>query len=160
DQWTGHQLTINYRIRIETQDSGYPAQHELATAYFPARDYAAGTVMKWRDISPRLGVAYDLFGNGKTALKGSWSRYVNWDATALANAANPGSASGGLLQRTWNDALVCPICIPGDFIPQGDPTNPLANGEIGVSPNANWGAPVFTTRYDPGWSKGGWGVRG
>ena len=159
DQWTINRLTVNYGLRLDTQDSGYPAQHEPATAYFAARDFAAGTVMKWRDVSPRVGVAYDLFGNGKTAVKASWSRYVEWDATALANSANPAQTSGGNLQRTWNDNLVCPTCIPGDYVPQGDPTNPLANGEIGVSPNAKWGTPVLPSRYDPAWSQG-WGQRG
>ncbi len=161
DQWTFRRLTVNYGVRIDTIDTGYPAQHELATAYFPARDFAAGSVVRWRDWSPRLGVSYDLFGNGKTALKASDSRYVNWEATTITNSANPAQASGGSLQRTWNDNLVCPICIAGDFIPQGDPTNPVANGELtGPSPNASWGQPVFTTRYDPTWSQGGWGVRG
>ena len=30
----------------------------------------------FRDLSPRFGVAYDLFGNGRTALKGAVSRYT------------------------------------------------------------------------------------
>jgi hypothetical protein len=161
DQWTARRLTVNYGLRIDTIDSGYPAQHEPATAYFPARDFTAGSVLRWRDWSPRLGVAYDLFGNGRTAVKASYSRYVAAEAQGATNTANPAQASGGTLQRTWNDNLICPICIRGDFIPQGDPTNPVANGELtGPSPNANWGQPVFATRYDPAWSKGGWGVRG
>jgi hypothetical protein len=28
------------------------------------------------DVTPKLGVAYDLFGNGKTALKASLAKYV------------------------------------------------------------------------------------
>jgi hypothetical protein len=153
DQWTVNRLTVNYGVRIDTQDSGYPAQHLPPTAYFSARDFPAGKVIEWRDWSPRLGVAYDLFGNGKTAVKASVSRYVNWDATGLAESANPATTSGGSLSRTWTDAN-------GDFIPQGDPTNPLRNGEIGPSPNANWGTPRLPTRYDPAWSLGRWGVRG
>ena len=32
--------------------------------------------MRWHDLEPRLGVAYDLFGNGKTALKASLNKYL------------------------------------------------------------------------------------
>jgi hypothetical protein len=159
DQWTITRLTVNYGARIDTQDSGYPEQHLPPTAYFGPRDFASGEVIEWRDFSPRLGVAYDLFGNGKTAIKFSLSRYVNWDATGLANSVNPAQTSGGNLQRTWNDNLLCPTCIPGDFVPQGDPTNPVANGEIGPSPNATWGTPTLSERYDPEWANG-WGDRG
>src|SRR5712692_1809528 len=118
DQWTFRRMTTNYGVRIDTENAGYPAQHELATAYFTARDYAAGTAVRWRDWSPRLGVSYDLFGNGKTGVKASASRYVNWDATTVANAVNPANVAGANLTRTWTD-------LNGDFIPQGDPTNPL-----------------------------------
>jgi hypothetical protein len=153
DQWTIRRLTVNYGVRIDTVDTWYPEQHLVPTAYFPARDFPEGDVLRMRDWSPRVGVAYDLFGNGKTAVKASLSRYVNWEAHALTNTVNPAAASAGNLLRTWTDRN-------GDFIPQGDPTNPAINGEIGPSPNARWGTPVLPTRYDPEWAQGGWGVRG
>ena len=50
-------------------------------------------------------------------------------------------------------------CIPGDGVVQGDPTNPLPNGEI-TSPNVTpgFGIPVVTTFFDPEWAFG-WGKR-
>ncbi len=35
-------------------------------------------VMKWSSFSPRLGITYDVFGNGKTALKASFARYTEY----------------------------------------------------------------------------------
>ena len=46
--------------------------------------------MDWKDINPRFGVAYDLFGNGKTALKVSAARGVAGETIATALALNPG----------------------------------------------------------------------
>ena len=34
-----------------------------------ARDYPGAEVLNWKDLSPRLGVVYDLFGTGQTAIK-------------------------------------------------------------------------------------------
>jgi hypothetical protein len=153
DQLTVKRLTVNAGIRLDTLNTSYPAQHEPATAYLPARDFPGGNVLSWRDWSPRLGVSIDLFGSGKTALKASVSRYVIGEAApGYSLTANPAQASAGSLTRTWNDAN-------HDYIPQGDPTNPAANGELGPSPNAAWGSPVFTTHFDPAWARGGFGVR-
>ena len=42
--------------------------------------------------------------------------------------------------------------------PIGDPLNPAANGELGPSPDNNFGKPTTTLRYDPNWASGN-GVR-
>jgi len=160
DQWTVRRLTLNYGARIDTHDAGVPDQQLEPTAYIGARSFPEAKVIRWRDWSPRLGVAYDLFGNGKTAVKASFSRYVVWDSVGFTDRVNPANLSGQSLTRTWNDRLACPTCISGDFIPQGDPTNPLVNGELGPSPNATWGTPRLPARYDPEWAQGGWGKRG
>jgi hypothetical protein len=34
-------------------------------------------IYTWNDLSPRIGITYDLFGNQKTALKASYSRYTD-----------------------------------------------------------------------------------
>jgi hypothetical protein len=155
DQWTVRGLTLNYGLRLDTHDSGYPAESEPATAYFGTRSFPGATVIQWRDWDPRLGVAYDLFGNGKTALKANISRYVTWDGVNLAMNVNPAAVTGGSLTRTWTD-------LNHDFVPQGNPANSQANGELGPSPNGNWGTslpPSSFASYDPAWSHG-WGKRG
>jgi hypothetical protein len=63
----------------------------------------AGTVQNWKDISPRVGFAMDLFGNGRTAIKASWARYVAGQAIAFANQVNPIGALTGTDTRAWRD---------------------------------------------------------
>src|SRR5262249_42862636 len=110
-----------------------------------------------KDINPRLGVAYDLFGTGKTALKATLSRYVNGDTTTLAGAINPIIASVNSVTRTWSDTTY-PVGDPrtGNFLPDCDFLNPLPNGECGVG-NSNFGKLNITTQYDiallNGWFK-------
>ena len=52
-------------------------------------DLCTGEVQNWKDISPRVGFAMDVFGNGRTALKASYARYVAGQAIAFANQVNP-----------------------------------------------------------------------
>ena len=44
----------------------------------------AGEVQNWKDISPRVGFAMDVFGNGRTAVKASIARYVAGQNVAIA----------------------------------------------------------------------------
>lgn len=151
DQWKVQRLTMNLGLRFDSIDTHYPDYHLAATSILPAREFPGADVLRWRDLSPRLGVAYDLFGNGRTAIKASAARYVAAEITDTTRSVDPTRAVGSLT-RSWNDN--------GDFIPQGDPLNPAANGEIGPSPNARYGEPRFALRLDPDYARGGFGSRG
>ncbi len=156
DQWTVKRLTLNLGLRFDSIDIGYPDQFEQATAYFPARQFAAGDLANWKDVSPRSGLSYDLFGNGRTAIKATASRYVASEGPNTLSGSNPANASSGSLTRTLTSV---PPLINGVYVPQGDPTNPEPNGNLGRSPNANWGQSRITTRTDPD-VVNGWGKRG
>ena len=62
-------------------------------------------VPNFKDLSPRLGIAYDLFGNGKTALKATLSRYVQTSTVGFARLLNPLNTSVNSATRSWNDAI-------------------------------------------------------
>src|SRR5262249_19782870 len=127
--------------------TNYPDVHLQATQLLPAREFPGQQVLNWKDLTPRLGFSYDVFGNGKTAVKTSLSHYPLKQATDLDRNVNPAVTPGGTWHRTWHDDN-------RDFIPQGDPLNPAANGELGPSPNNLFGQPKTTLRYDPDFSRG------
>lgn len=162
DQWTLDRLTLNVGVRWDYVDVGYPAGVRPPNQYVTqAFAYPGQTAVTWKDIQPRLGVAYDLFGDGRTAIKASFNRYGKRDSTDWGQNINPGTVNRDST-RSWNDGLTGCLdanCIPGDNIPQGDPTNPLPNGElVGAATNLNWGLPTITRFYDPDWAFG-WGNR-
>jgi hypothetical protein len=118
------------------------------TRWLPvARDYPGADVLDWKDLSPRLGMSWDLFGNGKTAVKATFNRYVLQEGKLQTTAVHPVIAATNSIARTWTDGN-------RDFVVQGDPLNPATNGELGPSPNANFGKPITTLRFDPDWATG------
>ncbi|MDH5466510.1 MAG: carboxypeptidase regulatory-like domain-containing protein [Candidatus Aminicenantes bacterium] len=58
-------------------------------------------IVEYTTLSPRIGLVYDLFGNGKTALKASFSRYYEPIWSAKYNASN--TMSGGAMNWYWYD---------------------------------------------------------
>jgi Carboxypeptidase regulatory-like domain len=76
DSWTFGRFTINPGVRYERFVMSIPAQSAGAGRWVPARDFAAqDNIVNWNTFSPRFGFAWDLFGNGRTAVKGGLSKY-------------------------------------------------------------------------------------
>jgi hypothetical protein len=144
DTWRLGRLTANLAIRYDWLNVTIPAQDAPATTWVGARHYDEITnIPNWKDIGPRVGASYDLFGDGRTAVKATVSRYVTTNTINYARANNPLFTSINSTTRPWTDAN-------GDFIPQ--------IGELGPLANRNFGTVRPSTIYDPSLNAG-WRVR-
>jgi hypothetical protein len=146
DQWTIKNLTLNAGARYDSYNAYTPANSLGPSPNAPTRNYSfpqVNDIPNWKDISPRLGAAYDLFGNGKTALKANIGRYVEGPTLiSFTRAAEPAGAIVTSTTRTWTDRN-------HDFLAQCDFANPLANGECGPIQNKAYDTSVVTTQYAP-----------
>ena len=131
DQWTMQRLTLNLGLRYDSFNATAVAQSFSAGYFVGARDFPeVKDVPVWRNLDPRIGVAYDLFGNGRTAVKASWGRYVIGTSSVGNNNIAldmPVESQANQATRTWNDANrnYVPDCELG-------PSIPGANGECGA----------------------------
>jgi len=111
-------LTLNLGVRFDSSTGKFPEQHHSATpdpyGVLHTGPTLKGTAINWDDytfdemtcltwnhISPRIGFAYDVFGDGKTSIRGSWSRYNEYLMIQYINLVNP--ASGGMGYWFWFD---------------------------------------------------------
>jgi hypothetical protein len=156
DSWTRGRLTLQGALRFETASSWAPEgengvleAHQFGNAnLFPRTDGVKG----YRDITPRGGAVYDLFGTGKTAIRMNFGQYVQGAFSGETyTIKNPATTLVSSITRTWTDPS-------GDRIAQCDFLNPLTNQECGPWSNVNWGASVATTRVNSAVLEG-WGVR-
>ena len=156
DRWTIDRLTLNLGVRWDFYGTSYPAQTLGPSVYTPNRNvtFPKGDLASLNDVTPKLGLAFDLFGNGRTALKASLSKYVEqltYTGT-YGDSANPMQRTVQSVTRQWNDADV-------DYTPDCDLTNPLLNGECLQISNLAFGNPIPSTTYNPDVLRG-WGQRG
>ena len=164
DTYTRARLTLQGGVRYDGIGTGYPDVGAGGPGYqlMPTRIfYAADTTdeIHWKDVTPRFGAVYDLFGNGKTAVKLNVGKYLT--ALTASNSdldLNPLIRTALTTTRTWNDSFY-PVGDPrrGNYVADCDLVDPNANAECGRMDNQNFGKEIFTKSFDPdlihGWGK-------
>ena len=164
DRWTADRLTINAGVRYDAFKASAPAQTVTGRTpltpnrpdiYLPATD-----MVRWQDLTPRFGLAYDLRGDGKTALKVSANKYVEGQSVGSLVGVLAGQPGPNPVSSLVNSATRLWYNFPGTGVPQCDLTNPAANGECGPLNNPGFGSTDSTAgKFDPA-AQFGWGVRG
>src|SRR3989442_1776871 len=78
DRWRIGRVAVSPGVRFEFQKESNDGYIAGPTKYTPTRNlsFPGLDVVHWKEVNPRIGVSYDLLGNGKTALKASASRGV------------------------------------------------------------------------------------
>ena len=111
DQWTLKRLTISGALRYDHATSSYgetcigpnqfvPIQSNGQNSYCTPETDGVG----FNDITPRWGVAWDVFGTGKTSVKYNMGKYLTAATIGgIYSGANPARRTVNLLRRNWND---------------------------------------------------------
>jgi len=171
DQFTRGKLTLSGALRYDHSWSYYPEQsiggegvRFLPTQFTWAKSKG---VIGYNDITPRAGVAYDVFGNGKTAIKANLGKYLEAAVNGNGNysALLPSSRIELTQARTWTDANgnYAADCDLQSGASQdlraggGDFCGAWANPNFGKAVDAA-GNPIYSTSYAEKILKG-WGTR-
>jgi carboxypeptidase family protein len=129
EAWTIDRLTVTGGLRFDYLRGSIPEQTAPAGTFVPARTFAAvEDLPTWTNWLPRLGLAYDLFGTGRTALKFSYGQYGDQvGVPEIAARYNP--LAGQTDSRTWIDRN-------GDDRAQLDEIGPSTNRAFGLAAGA------------------------
>ena len=107
DQWTFKRLTLSGAVRYDHATSRYGSTCVGPDVFVPADlAYCTGEHdgVSLNDVSPRWGAVYDLFGNGRTAIKFNFGKYLGQAAlTGVFASANPARRTANNVTVTWDD---------------------------------------------------------
>ena len=135
DRWTpARKLTFNLGLRLDRTTSRQAATCQVETIFIAGRCFdAIEKIPNWTDVSPRVAAIYDIFGDGRSAIKVGANRYMVGIGSGTIDLVNPIRVTNDT--RSWNDAN-------RDLMPQ--------LSELGPSTGFNLGT---TNRYQPGFAR-------
>jgi len=125
DRWMIGRATINLGVRMDGTSGYLPSQASPAGTFVGERSFPQTDVYDYAfNIAPRIGVSYDLFGNGQTAVKAYYGRFYNQFGSEILETANRNALA--TLNVSWTDR---------------DGDQQLDSGELGAIPT--FGAGLF-----------------
>ncbi len=106
DTWSIGRTTVNAGIRYDRYRGWLPEQEQLAASNGPisvgAKTFAQTEFYVWNKVAPRIGVTFDLTGDGKTILKGNYGLFFHNPGAGVGGNGNPNTA-GKSATYQWND---------------------------------------------------------
>jgi hypothetical protein len=162
DKWTVDRMTLNLGLRFDYLKISIPAQHLDPAPLVPTRnlDLPQTDLVSWTDLTPRVAAAYDLTGDGKTAVRASINKYVIAQGVqgVYGDSLAPVNRLANFVTRNWTDGN-------HNFTPDCDLTNPLDQNFLSIGgdrcfamSDQNFGKPTPSVTVDPA-VMNGFGVR-
>src|SRR5688500_3123486 len=166
DQYTRGRLTASGALRRDRASSYAPVEgNGVARTSFlnasPITIEETKGVDAYNDISPRIGLAYDIFGTGKTAVKLRWGKYLGFASNdSPYTSTNPAATLVATASRGWTDndgdrMVDCNLLNPASQNPASGSVDTCA---AATGNAANFGSIGAATIVDPELLSG-WGVR-
>ena len=152
ERWSLKRATFTGGLRYDYYEGHVGAGCLPPSRWSAPQCFDGFELMAWKDLSPRVGVALDLFGTGKTALKASFARYVAPLATETQVANNPQNTIGATDTRNWSD-------LNSDYTIY-NPDGSVQWDELGPTSNVNFGKLIPTTATRDPKTLNGWNSRG
>lgn len=133
DNWkVNRKLNLNLGLRLQASRGEVPEQTQAAGRFISRIEFpGVSEAPKWLDLAPRFGLIYDIFGNGRTAIKIAASRYHLTMGANYPARVNPVTVATNDIP--WTD-------VNGDRIPQSNEFDPRQG--------TGFDFPVFN-RYNP-----------
>ena len=103
DTFSREHLTLNLGLRYDRYRVFLPEQSRVASKFFTAINVAENpSVIAFNHIAPRVGLIYDLKGDGKTIYKANFGRYFFNPGVGLADSINPNNGTQ-FCTYAWTD---------------------------------------------------------
>ncbi|MDO8678857.1 MAG: carboxypeptidase regulatory-like domain-containing protein [Acidobacteriota bacterium] len=135
DTWSLGRATLNAGLRWDRYHGWLPEQDQLAASVGPissvAKTFPETHFYTWNVAAPRIGLTFDLTGDGKTVLKGNYGLYWHNPGVGTGGNGNPNTASKSATYQ-WNDANGDRRWQPGE---QGTQTAASLEGNVSIDPN-------------------------
>ena len=111
DTWSMNKLTLNYGLRFDLNKQTIKGQDAMIGRFANVPAYEDISFPTWKDFSPRVSAVYDIAGNGKTAVRAGFNKFVTAQTTGFAQLYNPTALTTQVLP--WTD-------VNGDDMAQGE----------------------------------------